>query len=835
MERINLFDYGPPNRGNLTPNQPPFLYYLGAPDVNQAIALAREELQINGRQLLPESEILLGIHKNVSNALLESKPLPVHDDLMSLISSEKILTLAYAKIGRNTGAPTPGPKGQSADSMSLDRIQTLSQSLKDGTFKWSPLKRVMVPKTFAKKDPITGIIPERPLSVPEFEDRLVQEAIRLTLTAIYEPVFEIQNVSFGFRPHKSTHDAMNVIRYHAQSSNYVVEGDIKGAFDNVNKDIMDKILRKRIKDKKFLGIIKSGFSCGLINPKGEYEDTFLGTPQGGIASPILFNIYMQEFDTFVMEELRPWISKLEVTIGRAKRLSSEYTTNDPTPKTKWEQLNTRKRTLQARLQRHNRGETISPDLVLEALEELPKITKEMSQIPKITSTHSTVIKGRVCYVRYADDWIFLTNLDKRVCETVKERCSVFLKEKLGLTLSPEKTIITDIRGKNTPARFLGFEIYRKVSKRMAAITVRHSSRTNTHSPKPPSKEGNTEPEPNQPDGFEYKSYRAIGRNNLVFGIDKKRVTLRMAHRLYMTESGKPREAPHLSVLTEQEIVTKFNSIMLGFANYYHPVITYRSHLNYWTYILYYSCLKTLATKLRKTIYRITKDKSYLDYEHILLSRIKGTVRFRENPTHTNQRIVIEYKQDNDVKRVVLMNYKELMARCRIIQYNTRILKPYSPTVRTDFLISHKLYWRTQFKLSTCCIVCGCDKYIENDHLRHIKKDPKAKGFSAIMAILQRRQVPLCRWCHANVHKGIYNNIALADLYDRKVAVSENLIKAENAPWNDPRAEAKVKLGDRIISIKTDEAYAFDHVNRQVRSRYIEIDKQLSKTSAYNQS
>jgi retron-type reverse transcriptase len=115
---------------------------------------------------------------------------------------------------------------------------------------------------------------------------------------------EAANCNFGFRSYKSPHDALNKIYSQSQGANNAIEGDIKAAFDNVNPTTMIKILSKRISDKKFLKLIEEGFACGLID-KGKFEHTLLGTPQGGIASPILFNIYMHEFDQFVLNSIIP--------------------------------------------------------------------------------------------------------------------------------------------------------------------------------------------------------------------------------------------------------------------------------------------------------------------------------------------------------------------------------------------------------------------------------------------------------------------------------------------------------------------------------------------------
>ena len=137
----------------------------------------------------------------------------------------------------------------------------------------------------------------RPLGIPTFEDRIIQEAIRIILNVIYEPTFEKNNLNYGFRENKSTHHAILKTKYNGTGLSMAIEGYIKGAYDNVDHDILLKILSHRILDKDFLKLIYQGFKCGLLD-QGQYQDTITGVPQGGIASPILFNIYMHEFYPF---------------------------------------------------------------------------------------------------------------------------------------------------------------------------------------------------------------------------------------------------------------------------------------------------------------------------------------------------------------------------------------------------------------------------------------------------------------------------------------------------------------------------------------------------------
>lgn len=120
--------------------------------------------------------------------------------------------------------------------------------------------------------------------------------IRMILEAIYEPEFELRdnNSNFGFRPKKSTHDAMKTIGRKSQGLRFALEGDIEGAYDNVKHKKLLSILRKKVTDNKFLKLIDKGLKSRIMD-KGKYVNSLVGTPQGGIASP---NIYLSELDLY---------------------------------------------------------------------------------------------------------------------------------------------------------------------------------------------------------------------------------------------------------------------------------------------------------------------------------------------------------------------------------------------------------------------------------------------------------------------------------------------------------------------------------------------------------
>lgn len=746
-------------------NPPPDADKITSIQFEKKVQIACESLNKYGQKLLPANLVLRNIFKKNSILALKGASPPKHNDLMSIIADHKLLTLAYKNLGSNKGATTSGPK-DSADGMDLKRIQDISLALKKKTFKWSPFRRVWIPKPGKPIDPKTGLKPMRPLGVPDFSDKLVQEVIRMVLEAIYEPWFEIQNTNFGFRPGKSPHDAIKKIKSSTQGTTLAIEADIKGAYDNVQQPTLIRILEKRIQDKHFIKLLDEGLKCGLID-KGKYESTLLGTPQGGIASPILFNIYMHEFDLYIEQHIKTFTNL-------SKENQTKYL-----PKTNPRFLKLEKEVKKLKFKLNNTNNTTFPETKTELSKQLNLVLKEKMELNKTFKRPPTIKALRCSYVRYADDWIIFTNGNNSFTTNLKTTCNNWLKTELGLTLSPEKTLITDITSK--PAKFLGFTIWR--------------------SPTGKDKVLNMTPE-------KYALQKGAARNSIIIkiGIDSTRLKSKFIMKRYCTQNlHLPREKPELSVLSLQEIIEHYNSVMLGLANYYYPIITYKSHINYWLYILYYSCLKTIATKTRLSIKQLSMKYGYID-------KTINTTNF-----HQDQRIVIPYTQNNITKYAILLNYKETMARCWAIFKNslTNQNNHYN-LIETEFLNNYKRYWRTQFKLTTCCTICGSQENIQNHHIRHLKRKD-AKNFNQVMAQLGRKQIPVCKPCHDLIHAGKYNGISLDDLHIEMAAKAENIIQ--------PKYNITLKKLPQLGWNKY-QAYVLDHNNKTIKCEYIAAQASL---------
>ena len=227
----------------------------------------------------PTSEIL----ERIAKSSTEHKD-GVFTRLYRYLLREDIYYAAYQKLYANRGATTKGIDDDTADGFSAHYIKELIHDLENGIYRANPVRREYIPKKNGKM---------RPLGIPSFRDKLLQEAVRMILEAIYEPVFD--DHSHGFRPNRSCHTALRQISSDFTGVVWFIEGDITGCFDNIDHEILIDILARKIKDSKFLNVIRQFLKAGYVE-NWKYNKTYSGTPQGGIVSPILANIYLNELD-----------------------------------------------------------------------------------------------------------------------------------------------------------------------------------------------------------------------------------------------------------------------------------------------------------------------------------------------------------------------------------------------------------------------------------------------------------------------------------------------------------------------------------------------------------
>lgn len=324
--------------------------------------------------------------------------------------SEDLFLAAYDKIARNQGALTPGSENDTADGMSLKRIRALIEQLRHERFNFRPARRIHIPKSSGGS---------RPLGLPNFSDKLVQEALRLMLEAYYEPCF--RESSHGFRPGRGCHTALTSIHQQFQGAAWFIEGDIRGCFDNVDHTVLMDILSRDIHDGRLLNLLRMFLEAGYMED-WQYHRTYSGTPQGGILSPLLANLYLHELDAFVEDVLIP-----QNTRGERRAPNPEY------------------RQLGYRIKcAREQGDD-------QQVRELEQQRRQLAS----QDTHDPNFR-RLRYCRYADDFVLAFTGPKSEAEAIKAALSAFLRDKLHLEMSASKTLITHARTEH--ARFLGYAI-----------------------------------------------------------------------------------------------------------------------------------------------------------------------------------------------------------------------------------------------------------------------------------------------------------------------------------------------------------------------------------------
>ena len=350
-----------------------------------------------------------------------------YERLYRILFNEQMFYVAYQRIYAKPGNMIPGSDGKTIDGMSIERIGHLIAALKDESYMPTPARRVYIPKKNGKK---------RPLGIPSIEDKMVQEVVRLILEAIYEGHFE--NTSHGFRPRRSCQTALRSIQNLFTGANWFIEGDIKGFFDNIDHHILIDTLRERISDERFIRLIWKFLKAGYIEDF-TFHNTYSGTPQGGIISPILANIYLDKFDKYMREYAESFDKGKK---RRGNPLHAKYS---------------RKAIRLRKAIRNTTDEGIKREL-LSQLKDAEAMTRKVSASMAMDSTYK-----RLKYIRYADDFLIGVIGSKEDCAKMKEDFTIYMRDKLKLELSEEKTLITNAQ---ESAKFLGYEISIRKSEAM---------------------------------------------------------------------------------------------------------------------------------------------------------------------------------------------------------------------------------------------------------------------------------------------------------------------------------------------------------------------------------
>jgi group II intron reverse transcriptase/maturase len=448
---------------------------------------------------------------------------------------EDLYIVAYERIKSKPGNMTPGTDGATIDGWSLRAIWEIIQEMRSEQFQFKPVRTEYIPKSNGKM---------RKLGIPSTRDKVVQEVIRKILEAIYDSPYGpyFRDTSHGFRPNRSCHTALREIRGKWAATNWFVEGDIQACFDEIDHGVLVNLLRKKIKDERFLNLIWKLLRAGYLDLRAERKDSLAGTPQGGLASPILANVYLHELDEKI-EELRQRLEK-----GKRKGRNPHY-----------RRLLARKRSLA------KQGKTNT--------KEFRNLIKQIRVTPAVDVNDPNFI--RVKYIRYCDDWIIGICGSRALAEQVKEDIKTFLAEQLHLTLSEDKTHIT--HGRNGQAKFLGTLItIGRGGQQRVVKTTNGSGRT--------IKRRST--------GWEIVMTAPI--DNLI---------RRLHNRGFCTATGESTTKLGWTNLDPEQIVSLYSGINRGIQNYYRFADNF-GHLSRIQHILRFSLARTFAAKFRISVRQV---------------------------------------------------------------------------------------------------------------------------------------------------------------------------------------------------------------------------------------
>lgn len=564
---------------------------------------------------------------------------------------------AYQNIYASEGNMTAGTDGKTIDGMSTGRISGLIDKLRDYSYQPKPVRRVYIPKKNGKK---------RPLGIPSVEDKLVQEVIKNLLESIYEPTFS--KFSHGFRPEKSCHTALIQVKGTFTGSRWFIEGDIEGFFDNINHHILIYILRKRIDDEQFISLIWKFLRAGYLED-WKFHKTFSGTPQGGILSPLLANIYLNELDNFMSRY------KSTFDVGKAKKTNPAYSRINHQIK------KARKELWEAK----GKDEIQEKELAIT----LRKLLAERERIPQRYPMDENY--KRIQYVRYADDFLIGVIGSKEDAYRAKKDIANFLKSELKLTLSEEKTLITNTRHK---ARFLGYDV--KVGRDF------HSKRRS--------------------DGIKTRAFslkcELYMPTDLVYSRLFKKGAIKVNQK---TGKWKPMHRPELIKLVPLEILRNYNAQIRGTYQYYQLAVNV-CHLNSYKYLLEYSMYKTLANKYRTTLGK-AKQKFM----------VNGIFQV-SYMTRSGKKTEVLYDKGFRRNKAPITK-KDIEKLPSEVSYQSR-------TSLIQRLMANQCEW------------CKAEEgSMEVHHVRKLKNLKGKKKWERQMIARNRKTMILCRKCHRDLHNG----------------------------------------------------------------------------------
>jgi group II intron reverse transcriptase/maturase len=343
------------------------------------------------------------------------------------------LAQAWEQIRRNGGSNTPGVDQKIAADVDVPLITQWVEELKMGRYYPTPVRRIYIEKSNGKK---------RPLGIPTIKDRVIQQGLKMLLEPIFEAGF--RNCSHGFRQKRSTHTALRDVASSYPIISWVIEGDIEGCFENIPHAGLLETISRRISDGKILNLIRKFLKAGYMED-WKYNRTYSGTPQGGVLSPLLANIFLNRLDRFVEWEFKANRAQSKGQSSARRNLAYRKIEN--------RLVKVRKKLAKA-----------EPEERRNLVDEIKQLRKQLKHTPHYDKDKKHPCK--VKYVRYADDFVLMVAGTKKEAEAIKNKVRDYLSAR-GLKLSEDKTRITHWRHWIT---FLGYQIRGKLRKNGVSLS-----------------------------------------------------------------------------------------------------------------------------------------------------------------------------------------------------------------------------------------------------------------------------------------------------------------------------------------------------------------------------